>query len=95
MPVPVSNPRDALVTAFRQAVGDFNDAMDRFIALRAEYQARNINFVAGDMVGSNVSTSFAADDIDQCVVDFNDIITKVRAGGTISVGVWTNVIKIK
>jgi hypothetical protein len=90
-----ANPRSDLVSALRADVKAFNDAMDAFVAHRAEYVARNINFVIGDMVGANSSSSFNADDIDQAVVDFNTIISAVRSGGTISVGVWNNVIKIK
>lgn len=93
--VPVSNIRDALITKTRQAVGDFNKAMDDFLAARAEYVARSINFVSGDMVGSNNSASFGADDVDQCMTDFNSVVSAVRAGGTLSSGVWPNVVKIK
>ena len=69
--------------------------MDDFLGCRAEYVARSINFVAGDMVGSNSSTSFAADDVDQAMTDMNTVVPAVRAGGTLSAGVWPNVIKIK
>ena len=91
----VSNPRGANITGARQAVGNFNKAMDDFLAVRAEYVARSFNFVSGDMVGDNNSTSFTADDVDQAMTDFNTVITTVRAGGTLSAGVWPNVIKIK
>lgn len=91
-----ANPRSDLVTFLRQDVAAFNGAMDSFVAHRAEYVARNISpFVIGDMTGSNSSTSFTAADVNQSVVDFNTIVNAVRNGGTISVGVWGNVIKIK
>ena len=95
MSIPVSNPRDALVTTIRQAVNDFNGAMDAFVAAKAEHVARNITFVIGDMIGSNSSGSFVAADAQQVMTDFQTIITAIRAGGTIPVGVWNNVVKIK
>jgi hypothetical protein len=90
-----SSPRGALITGVRKSVGDFNKAMDDFLAWRAEYVARSFNFVIGDMVGDNNSSSFVADDVDQCMTDFNTVIGVVRAGGTLSAGVWPNVVKVK
>lgn len=90
-----ANPRSDLVSAFRADVAAFNAAMDSFVSHRAEYLARNVNFVIGDMTGSNSSTSFTADDVDQMVVDMNTIVNAIRSGGTIAVGVWNNCIKIK
>ena len=90
-----ADPRGDLVTLVRQDVGNFNAAMDSFIAHRAEWAARNVTFVAGDLKGSNSGAGFVAADVTQAMTDFNTIITAVRSGGTISVGVWTNVIKIK
>ncbi len=91
----VSNPRGAVITGARAAIGKFNAAMDEFLAWRAEYVARSFNFVSGDMVGDNNSTSFTADDVDQAMTDMNTMITDVRAGGTVSAGLWPNCIKIK
>ena len=98
-PVPVaaqvSNPKDANITAIRAAVAKFNSAMDDALAARAEYVGRSFNFVTGDCVGSNSSTTFSCDDVDQAFTDFNTVISAVRAGGTLSAGVWPNVLKIK
>lgn len=93
--MPTSNPRGELITAIRTDVANFNAAMDSFLGHRAEYVARAFNFVSGDMVGDNSSASFTADDVDQAFTDFNTVISAVRAGGTLSAGVWPNVIKIK
>ena len=93
--MPSANPRSDLITAIRTDVANFNAAMDSFLGHRAEYVGRTFNFVAGDMVGENASASFTADDVDQAFTDFNTIISAIRAGGTLSAGVWPNVIKIK
>jgi len=90
-----ANPRGDLVTLLRQDVGNFNAAMDSFVAHRAEVQGRNITFVTGDMTGSNSNGSMVAADVNQVIVDFQTIVTAVRSGGTIAVGVWGNCLKIK
>lgn len=88
-------PKADLVSALRQDVNDFNDAINRFVGHRAEYVDKNVNFVIGDMTGVNSSAEFTADQVDQCVIDFNAIIVAIKSGGTISIGQWTNCIKIK
>lgn len=89
-----ANPKSDLVTKLRADVGALNTMMDAFVAHRAEYIARNADFVIGDLVGANATAGFAANDADQMVIDMNTIVTAIRSGGTIAVGVWTNCVKI-
>ena len=96
MKMPLSpTPKAELVTSLRTDVNNFNDAINSFIAHRAEFVDKNTTFVIGDMTGVNSSTEFTAANMNQMVIDFLDIVTKIKTGGTISVGVWTNVIKVK
>jgi Zn-dependent M28 family amino/carboxypeptidase len=92
-----ANPRGDLVTKVRQDVAAIRAGFDSFTLHRNEYVEANVNFVIGDLSGSNITSpaTFVADDVDQVFVDLNDIITKVKAGGTISAGEWTNVMKIR
>lgn len=92
-----ANPRGDLVTGFRQDVAAINAAFDSFINHRARYVEGNINFVTGDLSGSNITSpsTFVADDIDVAVSDLNNIIVDVKAGGTIAAGEWNNVQKIR
>jgi len=93
--MPSANPKTDLITGVRTDVANFNAAMDSFLAHRAEYVARSFNFVSGDLGTENTSSAFTADDVDQVMTDFNTVVSAIRAGGTLSAGVWPNVIKIK
>ena len=88
-----ANPRSDLVSALRADIAAFNSAMDSFVAHRTEVVARNLTFVAGDMTGANAT--IVAAELTQALTDMNTIVSAIRSGGTISVGVWPNVIKIK
>lgn len=92
-----ANPRGDLVTRTRQVVGKINAGFDEFGAIRNEYVGANVNFTSADLSGSNITlpATFVADDVDQVMTDLNNIITDVKAGGTISVGEWTNVMKVR
>lgn len=92
-----ANPRGDLVTRTRLTVNKINTGFDEFIAERAEYTGANINFTAGDLSGANVTSpsTYVADDVDQVMTDLNNIITDVKAGGTIASGEWANVLKIR
>jgi hypothetical protein len=90
-----ANPRSDLVTSLRQDVGKFFDAMQAFKGHRQEKISNNITFVSGDLTGSNATNTFVAADMNQMITDFNTCIDAVQNGGTISVGVWANVLKCK
>lgn len=90
-----ANPRADLVTGLRQDVGNFFNAMQSFKAHRQEKISNNVTFVSGDLIGNNNTGTYVAGDMNQMVTDFNTCVDAVQAGGTISVGVWTNVIKVK
>lgn len=91
------NPRGDLVTAFRQDVNNINSSFDAFTAHSGVYISSNTNFVVGDLAGANITnpSTFVADDVDQARTDLADIINKVKNGGSIGVGQWANVLKIR
>lgn len=90
-----ANPRADLVTALRQDSAAMYTTIQTFRGHRAEYVFKNVNFVSGDLTGSNVTGTFVADDVDQMVTDMKTICDAIENGGTIGVGVWGNVLKIK
>lgn len=90
-----ANPKGDLITALRQDAGNMFTAIQSFRGHRAEYVSKNINFVDGDLTGANSTGQFVGNDVDQMVVDMKTICDAIENGGTINVGVWGNVIKIK
>jgi len=92
-----ANPRGDLVTRVRQTVNKVNTGFDEFVAERAEYVGASITFTSADLTGSNITSpsTFTFGDMNQVMTDFNTIITNARNGGTTSVGVWANVLKVR
>ena len=88
-----ANPNSDLVSAFRTGVANFFNALESFHAHLEEKNDRNLTFAAGDMQGANSGITFGT--LNQAISDFTVIYNAVHAGGTIAVGQWANVIKIK
>ena len=88
-----ASPRQDLVSRMRLDVDNFQNAMEDFQTASHVKTDSNITFVAGDMAGNN--SGVAAADLTQAVADFTTIYNAIRSGGTISVGVWTNVTKVR